>query len=91
MSPSCRSSFTKTRMMVMMTLVMSTLMGCGGLQRTSLVKHPDSPMLIQDVRSGSVKVAVWDSATKTMVEYGWVSLSDFRGWTITKFDWSKVP
>ena len=81
----------KKHILLIVALVIQA--GCSilpGLQNVDIVKHPDSPMLIQDVSGNKIKVAIYDSTTNTMIEYGWIEIdSTIIGWTITKYNWSK--
>lgn len=66
----------------------------GGLAKNPVVKHPDSSMQIIEVADSifgepQVKVAVYDKETNAMIILGWVFLSDYKYWTITKYDWDK--
>lgn len=63
------------------------LIGCGGINRTEIIKHPDTPMLIAEGR-GNLRVYVWDG--EKLIEYGWVQASELKGWTVDKFDWDSV-
>lgn len=60
------------------------MLSAGCVRKDVLVKQPDSPMLLVEVR-GKVLVAVYDEQTNTLVQYGWVVPE--AGWTISKFDW----
>lgn len=73
-------------MRLMLIVVPLLLCGClGGLAREDVVKHPDAPMLVQEVDGECVRVAIYDSQENELVEYGWVQVPE--GWTIHKFDW----
>lgn len=52
-----------------------------------LVAHPDAPMLIIESK-GRARVAVYDKETKSLVDLGWVEVPE--GWTVSKYDWSRV-
>ena len=76
---------TITITVVLIVIVMCT--GC--LPKPNIVKHPDSPMLIEEVRGSAAKVSVYDSANKRLIQYGWVELKELKGWTLHKYDWEK--
>lgn len=65
--------------------------GCtmGGLSAETLVKHPDTPMLVSRAK-GTVEVMVYDRASNEMVIFGEIDASDLEGWTLTKYDWGRV-
>ncbi len=65
----------------LLTLLIS-LSGCFGPR---LVKHPDAPMLIEEVSWGRVSVAIYHRETNRMIHYGWVDVEP--GLTLRKFDW----
>ncbi len=69
---------------LMLTLLL--LSGCLW-SKTPLIKHPDAPMLVQEVRGTKVLVAVYDSEENGMVQYGWVRVP--KGWTLHKYDWER--
>jgi hypothetical protein len=66
--------------------LMLSVTSCGLFEKTKVVKHPDAPMLIIG-GSGTVTVAVWDSSSGGLIEYGTVDVSELSGWTVGKFDW----
>ncbi|MDA7496090.1 hypothetical protein N8457_00210 [bacterium] len=76
--------------MLMTALIVTVMMGCSNTKdiNSDLVRHPDAPMLILS-GSGNIKVAIYDARTKTLVPHGTINISNFEGWTITKFDWEK--
>ena len=44
-------------------------------------------MLITEVKSKHVKVAIYAKEPNRLIEYGWVELEGLEGWTLTKYDW----
>ena len=61
-----------------------------GLKPHEVVKHPDAPMLIQEVKGNHFKVAIYDAKENRLIEYGWIRATDSMvGWTISKVDWQK--
>lgn len=66
--------------------------GCnlfGGFRPAEVIKHPDAPVLIAEVKNGYVRAYVYDKAKNEMTDFGWVQLdnSNTKGWTILKYDW----
>lgn len=54
----------------------------------SIVKHPDSPMLIQEVKGDYLKVSIYDKENNQLIEFRWIPVNDqLHGWTIMKYDW----
>jgi hypothetical protein len=74
----------KSAMILIMTLL---VLSAGCLHKTQLIKHPDSPMLIQKVKGTKVLVALYSKGDNTMLKYGWVRVPE--GWTLHKYDWEK--
>lgn len=70
---------------VLMMILLILLVGC--LHKTVLVKHPDAPMLVEDVRWGKVLVAIYDKESNSLVHYGWIKIP--IGYTLHKYDWEK--
>ena len=54
-----------------------------------LLKHPDADVVILEVRGEYANVAVYSKADNQLLEYGWVHMADYVGWTATKYDWEK--
>ncbi len=71
------------------------LSGCltlRGLSPDVIIKHPDSPLLIQETKGNKIKVSIYNAQEKKMIEYGWIDISacrHYEGWTIMKYDWQK--
>jgi len=66
--------------------------GCtlfGAFAPAEIVRHPDAPMLILEAKGEYVRVAIYDSESNNLVEYGWILSSEVKGWTISKYDWEK--
>ncbi len=75
---------SKTLMMILLTLLI-ILSGCWG---PTIVKHPDAPMLIEEVGNyESVSVAIYHKETNRMIHYGWVKIEP--GYTLRDYDWDK--
>ncbi len=71
-------------------LIISNTTGCSLFSPVKIVKHPDTPMQILEIRRGKIKVAVYDSVSNKMIEFGWIEIDDrYKGWTLTKYDWEK--
>ncbi len=85
----------KAQVLVLGLLLTSFVLvsGCSwwnAFKPTSLVKHPDSPMLLQKAKPGYLRVAVYDSIQNIMVDYGWIKVDqNLEGWTLKKFDWQQ--
>ncbi len=67
--------------MTLLVLLVIILIGC----QTKIVKHPDAPMLIEDMKWGKASVAIYDKETNSLIHYGWVDVP--VGWTLHKYDW----
>lgn len=71
-------------------ILVTSLCGCmQGLRDDVIVRHPDAPMLIEEVSGSRARVAIYNAETNKLIEYGWVDLQDLPGWTLKKFDWQK--
>ena len=53
----------------------------------TIVRHPDAPMLIIEVKGEYAKVAIYSQALKLLIEAGWVELKVLEGWTVFKHNW----
>ena len=78
----------------LLTITSATLL-VAGCVTTKAVRHPDAPTLIVDtrfhlIRGSEIRGSVWDSEEGGLVDVGWYSASEFRGWTMSKFDWETV-
>lgn len=60
--------------------------GCGWMKPT-IQPHPDATRVITGSFLGWVETATYDVKSNTLIPCGWESLSDFDGWSLTKFDW----
>lgn len=67
-------------------LTLFLAIGCVGIKRDTLVRHPDAPALITQGK-GWARVAVYDKQKNELVDVGWVQLQP--GWTLVKYDWEK--
>ena len=64
--------------------------GCistSGLKSVKIVKHPDSSFLIVDAKGDRVQIAIESNDEKKLIVWGWVRVSDLKGWTCTKYNW----
>lgn len=67
-----------------------SLLGLGGFEPDEVVRHPDAPMLLLELRGDWARVAIYSVQENRMVPAGWVRLDRaLVGWTIHKFDWEK--
>ena len=71
-----------------------TLSGCnlfGGFRPAEVIKHPDAPVLIAEVKNNYIRVYVYDKAKNELTDFGWIQLdnSNAKGWTLLKYDWEK--
>ena len=80
-------------MRIVLSLVfVFTLTGCnlfGGFRPAEIIKHPDAPILIAEVKNGYIRAYVYDKAKNEMTDFGWVQLdnSNAKGWSLLKYDW----
>lgn len=65
------------------------LQGCALFSPDPVIRHPDGPALITDTAGGRVRLAAWDRQTGRLRDVGWGDISEFRGWTLHKFDWEE--
>lgn len=68
-------------------LLLALLVGCHGLSPVEIIKAPDAPMLIREVRGDKAKVAIYDKAGHKLIDAGWVAIP--VGYTLHKYDWEK--
>lgn len=77
------------RSIIHKAVVLSVLAVCGcGFARPRIVVQPDAPVLVVGASGGRVLVAAYQREELRMVEVGWVQLTDYVGWTLTRFDWA---
>ena len=80
-------------MKIFLSLILwGVLSGCnlfGGFRPAEVIKHPDAPILIAEVKNGYVRAYVYDKAKNEMTDFGWVQLNDSnaKGWSLLKYDW----
>ncbi|MBW7990031.1 MAG: hypothetical protein FVQ84_08460 [Planctomycetes bacterium] len=72
----------------------STVSGClslRGLRPDVIVKHPDSPFLIMEVKRNWARIAIYSKSKNKMIEYGWIDMetNEVLGKTISKYDWER--
>lgn len=77
---------------LLLLVVWGAAPGCnwlGGFRPAEVIKHPDAPILIAEVKNGYVRAYVYDKAKNEMTDYGWVQLenSNAKGWSLLKYDW----
>lgn len=66
--------------------------GCslfGGFRPAEVIKHPDAPVLIAEVKGSYIRAYVYDKAKNELTDFGWIRLSNSnaKGWTLLKYDW----
>ncbi len=74
-------------MILFAILSILTITSCTLFTPETIVKHPDAPMLIEEISGNWASVSIYDSRENRMVHYGWVDLRELKGWTLHKFDW----
>ncbi len=72
---------------LLMTTLLTLLITLNGCFGSRIVKHPDSPMLIEEVSWNKASVAIYHKETNRMIHYGWVDIEP--GLTLREFDWEK--
>ena len=72
-----------------LTISLSSCVIGRALAPEEIVKHPDAPMQILEVKGHYARVAVYDRNQNQMIEFGWVDLTQNVAWTLHKFDWEK--
>jgi hypothetical protein len=60
--------------------------GCGWM-KPEIQAHPDASRVVTGSFMGWVETAVYDADSNTLIPAGWISISDFNGWSLMKFDW----
>ena len=83
-----KSAIRFATLLILTTTLSSCVVG-RALAPEEIVKHPDAPMLILEVKGHYARVAVYDRNQNQMIEFGWVDLEENVGWTLHKFDWEK--
>lgn len=73
---------------VLIVALVVMLTGCGGLKRPDVVVHPDAAMLIVEAK-GYAKVSMPNPQTGQMEVIGSIDLSTYKGWTLSKYDWTR--
>lgn len=68
--------------------------GCslfGGFRPAEVIKHPDAPVVIVQVKGSYIRAYVYDKAKNELTDFGWIQLTDSnaKGWTLLKYDWEK--
>lgn len=75
----------------LLRITFATLFAVGCTTDTT-IRHPDAPTLIVDtrfhpLRGPQIRGSAWDTERGELVDIGWVSASEYTGWTVSKFDW----
>jgi len=77
------------KILISSLLAVFLLTGCfSAFKPERIVKHPDSPMLINRIKGKYVHVSIYDKIENRLVEFGWVRMDSLPGWTLNKFDWN---
>jgi hypothetical protein len=77
------------KVLMIASLLLCSVQGCGGLRAARVVKHPDAPMLF--IRAwGKAEVSIYDAENNKMIDYGRVDLRQFEGWTLHKYNWEEL-
>lgn len=68
--------------------------GCnlfGGFRPAEIIKHPDAPVVIVEVKGSYIRAYVYDKVKNELTDFGWIQLTNAnaKGWTLQKFDWEK--
>lgn len=79
---------------VLSILLVCALSGCnwfGGFRPPEIIKQPDAPVLIAEVKGEYARGYVYDSEAKELIDYGWFHLDNASAATKTlmKYDWAK--
>ena len=77
---------SKTSLIIPVLILSFGLCGCFP-KPPELIKHPDAPMLVLEIKGEYARVALYDKAENRLIEFGWISLQEYKGWTLTKYDW----
>jgi hypothetical protein len=75
---------TVTRLLLGFLLLL--LLSCLEFRKYDFMVHPGSPMVIKEIDGDHARVFIYEEASNSLVEYGWVELE--TGWTLTEFDWA---
>jgi hypothetical protein len=73
-------------------LILPLLIGCAlfsAFAPPEISLHPDAPALVLEIKGDYARIAVYDSENNRLIVYGWVSLKDYKNWTLLRFDWEK--
>lgn len=85
-------------MLIIRSLLFLTILcvgsGCnlfGGFRPDEVIKHPDAPVVIVEVKGSYIRAYVYDKAKNELTDFGWIQLtnSNAKGWTLLKYDWEK--
>jgi len=85
-----KERFLNIFIIIMFLICVVQFTGCistSGLKSVKIVKHPDSPFLIVDAKGDRVQIAIESNDKKKLIVWGWVRISDLKGWTCTKYNW----
>lgn len=79
-----------TRFVLVLAAAVAT--GCETFQPDRVIRHPDAPMLVTEVRGEWLRVSAYDMTDGmtdgALIDTGWINTKDIEGWTIAKFDWA---
>jgi hypothetical protein len=78
----------KLKMLLMLALLTVGVSGCGWM-KPEIQAHPDASRVVTGSFMGWVETAVYDTESNTLIPAGWISISDFNGWSLMKFDWEE--
>jgi hypothetical protein len=71
------------------------LSGCnwfGGFRPAEIIKHPDAPVLIAEVKGEYARGYVYDREKNELTDFGWFHLDNASAasWTLMKYDWEAI-
>lgn len=78
-----------TTILLVLTTIMATACGPHGLQKDKIVRNPQASVVIAEGR-GHVRVMLYDGHGD-WIDYGWVPIEEYRGWTISDYPWPVSP
>ena len=76
-------------MQLMRLLITGSLLFClgCGFAPDLVVVRPDSPVVLIETRGGHARVMAYSKSRAKLVHVGWVPLSEYKGWTLSRYDW----
>ena len=72
---------------LLLLLVMFSFGGCF-YRPTEVIPRQNTPMMIAEVKSHYARVYAYDANAQSMIEIGWIDITEHEGWTLSNFDWS---